>query len=138
MADAVRERLLDRAVDAGAMAIGEGVEVAVHQELDVEAAAARDVPDVPFQRGAQAEIVEHAGAKPEREIANRAKHPVHEALGLGDRGADPRVADRPHPLDPSQLHPQRGEDLGHVIVQLAREVASFLFLRCHQLLGQLA
>jgi len=82
--DAVRHRLLNDAIDAGAMLVGQRCEVAVHPKLRADRIAAREVADVPFQRGLQPEVVEHARTEAEREIANRAHHVVHEVAALGD------------------------------------------------------
>ena len=61
---------------------------------------------------------------------------VDELLAFGDRR---RRRDRPRrALDASQLHPQAGEHLRDVVVQLAREVLALFFLRADQLLRQLA
>ncbi len=85
---AVGHRLLDDAVDAGAVLVRQRVEVAVDLELDVDRVAAREVADVPFERGLQAEVVEHAGPQAEREVADGAEHVVDERLALGEPGAD--------------------------------------------------
>ena len=44
---------------------------------------------------------------------------------------------RGYSFDPAELHPQRGQHLRHVIVQLARQIFAFLFLRVDELLRQL-
>ena len=75
---AVGQRFLDRAIDAGQELIGQRVEVAEDVEPDVDAVALREVTHVPFEGGLQAEIVEHAGAKAEREIADGTEHLIDE------------------------------------------------------------
>ena len=47
-------------------------------------------------------------------------------------------AGRPQAVDAAELHAQRGQHLPDVVVQLARQVLAFLFLRRHELLRELA
>ena len=83
MANAVGQRFLHGAVDAGAMLVGQGVEIAVDVEIDRHAVAAGEVAHVPLERGLQPEVVEHARPQTEREIADRAHHVVDELAALG-------------------------------------------------------
>ena len=135
---AIGQRLLDRAKHAGPIAIGQGLQVAARVEIHVDAVPVTHVANEPFEGGLEAEIVEHARAKPEGEIAHRPEHLIDQPAALGDRGSDVPVAAEPRPFDAAKLHPQRREHLGHVVMQLAREVPPLLLLRRHQLLRELA
>ena len=91
VAHAVGERLLDRAVDAGAMLLGQEIEVAVDGELDRHAEAPAEVAHVPLERGLEAEVIEHARPEAECEVADGADHVVHELPAFGDGSGDPVV-----------------------------------------------
>ena len=71
---------------------------------------------MPFERGLQAEVVEHAGPQAKGEIADRAEI-RRRATTLGEAGADAAVAAQA--FDAAQAHPETGQDLGDVVVQLA-------------------
>ena len=73
----------------------------------------------PFQRGLQAEVIQHAGPKAERQIANGPEHVVNQSLALGDDGSDLVTELCRHPFQPPEFHPQPGEHLRHVIVELS-------------------
>ena len=104
VADAVGERFLHGAVDAGAVLFRQEIEVAVDGELDRHAKAPAEVAHVPFERGLEAEVVEHARPQAEREIADRADHVVYELPALGDGTGDavgPGPTSREAPGEPS-------------------------------------
>ncbi len=116
--DAIGERLLNRPIHACSISVRQGIEIAVHGELDVHAVAAGEVAHVPFKRRLQAEVVQHARPETKCEIPDRAKHLVHQLPAFRHDRTKPRVSRRPHPFDAAQFHPQCGENLRHMVVQL--------------------
>src|SRR5215203_6786096 len=68
--DTIRQRFLDDAVDAGAVLVRKWGEIPGDVQLHGNAVAAIEVADVPFECGLKAEVIEHAGAEPEGEIAD--------------------------------------------------------------------
>src|SRR5262249_38540706 len=103
--DAIRQRLLNGAVDARPMAIRKPIELSFHRQFDVDTVTTRKVADVPFQRSLDTAVVQHTRSKAEREIAHRPKHAVNELLALGHRGTHVYTWKRLRPLDAPQLHP---------------------------------
>src|SRR3954469_11958 len=99
MTDTVGQRFLDGPVDAGAVWIRQGVEITGHADVDIDPVTPREIANVPLERRLQAEIVEHAGAQPEREMADGADHAVDQAAAFGDGGADAMVGSRSRALD---------------------------------------
>src|SRR5688572_30849963 len=116
--EAIGQRFLHSSIYARLMPIRPRVELSVHVQLDVHSVSAGDVAHVPFQRGSQTEVIEHAGAQPEREISNSAEHLVDQQFALGHGGAEPCVRRRPASLDSAQLHSQGREHLRDVVVKL--------------------
>ena len=82
----------------------------------------------------QADVVQHARAEPEREVAHQVHHLIDELTALGHGRREPRITGHAKAVDASQLHAQRRQHLTHVIVQFAGELAALFFLRRHQLL----
>ena len=89
--DAVRQRFLNHSIDACLIPIRQRVDLPLDIQLDVHAEPARHIAYVPFERGAEAKVVEHAGPESERQVAHRAEHLVHELFGLGDGRTQPAV-----------------------------------------------
>src|SRR5262245_50313807 len=116
--DAIGEPLLDGSIDTGPVAVGERIDIAIDRQVDVGVVPVGEVAHVPFQRGSQAEVIQHARTQAERQIADGAEHAVNQFLALGHRRADAGVGRRPLTLDSPELHPQRREDLRHVVVEL--------------------
>ncbi len=85
---------------------------------------------MPFERRLQPEVVQHARAQPEGQVAYGSEHVVDELLAFGDGRRQPGGRS----LHAPELHAQPGEHLRDVIVQLARQILPLLFLRIHQLL----
>ena len=98
----------------------------------------REIARVPFERGLDAPVVEHARPQPEREVANKPNHGVDEVPPLGDGPRHRRIAGVAKPVDGPELHAERGQHLADVVVQLAREFRAFLLLRGDKLLRELA
>ena len=138
MPDAVGQRLLDHSIHAGLIPIRQRVDAALDIQLHVDAEPASHITYMPFERGAEAKVVEHAGPESERQIAHCAEHLVHELFGLGDRRTQPAVGGCAAALDPAQLHAQGGEHLPHMIVQLTGQIPALFFLRRNQPLGELS
>jgi hypothetical protein len=86
----------------------------------------------------QAEVIEHARTKAECQTPHGVEHVVDKPSTFGDGRTDPSVERGGDPFDPTELHPESSENLRHVVMKFTRETLSFLFLRIHQLLRELA
>jgi hypothetical protein len=136
--DAIGQRFLYGSIDTRLVPIRQSVELSAHVQLDVHSVPPRDVAHVPFQRGPQAKVIEHAGPKTQCEIADGAEHLVDQQFAFGHCRAEPRVAWRPASLDSTQLHAQRREHLRDVVMKLTGEILPLYFLRRDQPLRELA
>src|SRR6476620_7433206 len=116
--DAIRERFLNGPIDARSMAIGYRLEVPFDDQLDVHSRPLHEIADVPLEGRLEAEVVEHAWTKTEREIAYRPAHLIHECPAFGDGRAQRCVTHGSHSFDAAQLHPQRRQNLCDMVVQL--------------------
>ena len=135
--DAVGQRLLDGPIDTEPVRVRELVQASGDIELDVQAVARGEVAHVPLERRLETEIVEHARSQPEREVAHGAEQlstRCFDSATAAPTGVSPGGA---RALDSAELHPQRGEHLRDVIVQLARQVLALFLLRRDQLLRKL-
>src|SRR5437764_4416740 len=63
MADAIVQRLLDDAVDAGLQLLGKLVGYAIGGHIHTDAVISGNFPRLPFERGYQAEVIQHRGTK---------------------------------------------------------------------------
>ncbi len=110
------------------MRVWKSLEFTFDAEIHADVAAAREVARQPLESGLQAEVVEHAGPKSHRQVPYRPQHRLGQALGFSDR-LDEQFPGRPAgALNSAQLHPQGGEHLADVVVQLAGELSALLFL----------
>ena len=136
--DAVGQRLLHGAIDAGAMPIRQRRRIAVdaraRRRRRSGAVKSRTCHSSAACRPKSSSMLGRRPSARSRTVRNMLSTSF---LALGDRRADPLVAGRPDPLDAAELHAQRGQHLRDVIVQLARQVLPLLFLRRDQLLRQL-
>ena len=94
MTDAVGQRFLDDAIDAGAMLVAQRFERARHRQFDRYVGPAREVTRQPFERGLEAEVVEHARPQAERQVADGVDHVVHELPAFTDCRARARGSGR--------------------------------------------
>ena len=88
-------------------------------QRDVDTVPMAHIAGEPVQSRLQAEVVEHARAQAEGEIANGPEHLIDQTPALRHRVLDARIARGPRALDASQLHSERREHLGDMIVQLS-------------------
>jgi hypothetical protein len=128
--------LLHGPVDACAVLIRQPIEAASRGERGRHTGASRELTHVPLKRGFQSEIVQHGRAKPERQVANSPHDLIHEGAALRQRLGETLTDGRAHAFDPAQLHAQPGQHLADMVVQFARQMPAFLFLRRHDLRRQ--
>ncbi len=115
VADAIRRCLLDDAVHARAMFVRQSIEVAFGLEIYVDRVAAHTIAGMPFERRLQAEVIEHAGAQSERQVADGPEHVVDERAAFGNHRRDARA----EALHASEFHAQSSQHLRDMVVQLA-------------------
>ena len=88
--DAVVQRFLDDAVDAGLVVFGKVFGNRGGVDGDPDAAAFRDFAGLPLEGGREAEVVEHGGAQQQRHIADHADGGFNQLLDLGGLGGERR------------------------------------------------
>jgi len=137
MTDRIGQCLLHRAVHARAICVGQSLEIALHLELHVESVPSGDVPRVPFERRLQAQVVQHARSESEREVPHCPKQLINQSAAFCDRQSRSRVGCRPATFDAAELHAQGREHLGHMVVELARQVLPLVLLRRNEPLRKL-
>ena len=118
--DAVVERFLGDAVDAGLVVFRKVFGNRGGVDGDPDAAALRDFAGLPLEGGREAEVVEHGGAKQQRHIADHADGGFKQLLDLGGLGGERRgivVADERGEI--RHFDQDAGERLAHLIVKLA-------------------
>ena len=132
VAGAVVERFLDDAIDAGLVGIGELAGVFIGGDFDAQSGAFGDFAGLPFERGNQAQIVQHRRAQEQAHIADDVDAGFGQALDGFDVAADFSGVRRDARGGVAGFDQERGEGLAHLIVQFAGDAAALLLLGGYQ------
>ena len=125
--DAIVERFLDNAIDAGAMVFGEIIGKFVVDDIDDEASTFGNFATLPLEGSDEAEVVEHGGAEEESHVADFVDALFGkklDALQAGGQGGGGRRGVG----EVLQVHQESGEGLADLVVEFAGDGAALLFL----------
>jgi hypothetical protein len=85
----IGQRFLNHPIETRAVLVWQSIEVALDPEIDRDRVPPSKVPNEPFERGLQAEVIQHAGTQAQREVPNGPKHAICALSGAVNRSSRP-------------------------------------------------